>query len=290
MRGLTPLFVLAVLATATTGCKHTVEIRSTPPGAMVSENGVDIGATPLIYEEDLGSKEQVQLQLDRDGVDQTLVIQREQMQWNGIGIGALAGVGGCCALGVAGGAIAAIFPPAALIGALGPIFPVVGALIGWMQWGYSLPDVVDVNLQNGEVETMPMAFATLTRAEGESATIPAEIPPPSAPVARELEDPATEFELETPPSEATGAPPPGDSPPPLELEPSAEPEAAEVEDVRADSEDAPSRAKNPPPVATPDPYATDDETNDDDAAEEVASDDATDDGFGAPVAPDELRY
>lgn len=249
-----------------TGCKHTVEIRSSPEGATVSQNGVPLGKTPLLYEEQLGPKEAQRFQVEVAGVERELNVERGQLQMTGVGIGALVGCVGCCLYGSLVGAVANFFPPAGFAGLLGPLLPIAGAIVGWMQFGYFSPDTVEMNLRSGEVQTFPIVPATLGEPLGDKRLPPPDDAGADGPYSKKRKP-------ETPPDAAPPSPSEsaGDAPPP-QTDPAYG--ATPIED-----DEYGVIPPNPPPVK---------DVNDPDEDE----DEGGDDGFGTPIAPDEgaLRF
>ncbi|MDX2494396.1 MAG: PEGA domain-containing protein [Desulfuromusa sp.] len=65
------LFTLFVLLTFLSACApHQALIQSEPPGAMVTINGTEIGATPVQYDYALSTGSQHQVQISRQGYEQ----------------------------------------------------------------------------------------------------------------------------------------------------------------------------------------------------------------------------
>lgn len=268
-----------------TGCKHTVEIRSTPEGATVSKNGVPLGKTPLLYEEQLGPKEAQRFQVEVSGVERELSVERGQLQMSGVGIGALVGCLGCCLYGSAVAAVANFFPPAGFAGLLGPLLPIAGAIVGWMQFGYFSPDTIDMDLRTGETQAFPAAPVTLGDPLGDKRLPPPAAPDPDDAYSKRAGTPATDAAPPSPADEAPPAPaadtPPADenAPPPPHTDPA-------YGATPIDDDEYGVIPPNPPPVTAPAEPA--DPDDDDSGAEEIGED-----GFGAPIAaPDEdaLRF
>ena len=65
------LLTLFVLVAFLSACApHQALIRSEPPGAMVTINGTEIGATPVKYDYTLSTGSQHQVQISRQGYEQ----------------------------------------------------------------------------------------------------------------------------------------------------------------------------------------------------------------------------
>ena len=70
-------FAVSVLG----GCTHTAIISTTPPGAQVKIDGLDVGSTDLNYIENTGWKKVYMVEISKPGY-RTKQVQLSQTEWN----------------------------------------------------------------------------------------------------------------------------------------------------------------------------------------------------------------
>jgi hypothetical protein len=110
------------------GCAHSVVVESTPPGAAVIRDGVEVGTTSCALQEQTGRNDLVTLELQRGPQAARFAYDKSGMSNEAV----LAAGGAACALcGVGGAGFAALLlvVPAALLVGANPAFG-LGLLIG----------------------------------------------------------------------------------------------------------------------------------------------------------------
>ncbi|MDP2343511.1 MAG: hypothetical protein Q8O67_21305 [Deltaproteobacteria bacterium] len=197
------IVLVSVLALMSFGCSHVTNIESTP-GVEISVDGQAVGKAPLAYTTPAGAKPVV-VTVRGNGVERSQTIERTELDWTNIGIGAGIGSGACVGIGCVSGVATFIFLPAALPAALalcvGCALPFAGGGAAYMFAGQRLPDNIKVDLIAAPPSTTPPA---------KPGSPPTTTPPTTTPT------PPAKAPPTTPPPPAGAAPPaPSASPAPL---------------------------------------------------------------------------
>lgn len=174
------LAALVVLCALASGCAHTIEVNSEPPGAAVYVDGEHVGETPLSLERQTSHADVVTLAVQRGGREARVAVLENGWAWEAIVVGfgamgatVLAGMAAAVTgyVGVIGGALfAGTFGPAAIIvilaavalmygGVLASSFAIFLPFVAAGEFGRRGPDEVWVDFREGLVTTSPAGHA-----------------------------------------------------------------------------------------------------------------------------------
>lgn len=131
---------------ASVGCAHAVRIESAP-GAEIFVDGKSVGTAPATYHETTGTSGPVRVTAKLHGRENTVTVQRGDVDLAPIGAGAGAGAA-ACGTGLAITAVASfVFLPCAMVtGAASWGALVAAPAASWWFFSHKMPDVVKVDL------------------------------------------------------------------------------------------------------------------------------------------------
>lgn len=165
--------LLLALVLACSGCAHSMQIRSDPPGAEVFVDGEKIGTTPMTWQEPVGDEGAYDVEVRRGSQSERFTVAKTGWSVETAALVGGACIGGSFAAGVVGGilwvaslalglptcgaslVLAPVGFAAVLVGALG-FWPAVAAtgIVTWL-YGRVGPDVVYVDLDGHKATTQP---------------------------------------------------------------------------------------------------------------------------------------